>query len=285
MTLPGQTLAALSDNEAIGGPPVVFIHGITASIQLWLPSMPAEIRDGRHWISLSLPGHFPATLERSTIDAWDDVTPQKWAGWYQAALQQLIGDEAVDIVGWSTGGYTGLTLAAHYPERVRSLMSISGFAIGKWAGTIGLFQRMCLSSLTCWLVRRGFGHVGNHRALFDALMLSGVADRQAFRAASTYEPTMAKWFEDFGRHDPTIIAELFRKISRVDLTEALGRIRCPTLIAGGDSDPYIPQMHPHWIAEKVSAELVQWRGAGHMFFAERLEEYQELLVRWLKQQQ
>ncbi len=80
ISLPGQTLAAISANESAPGPPVVFILGITSSVNLWLPSMPAEIRDGRRWISLSLPGH-PAKVERSAIESWDDVISEMWAGW------------------------------------------------------------------------------------------------------------------------------------------------------------------------------------------------------------
>lgn len=147
ISLPGQTLTALSANESAAGPPVVFIHGITASGNLWLPSMPAEIRDGRRWISLSLPGHYPAKIDRSTIESWDVVTSEIWASWYQTALQQLIGDEPTDFVGWSTGGFTSLAMGVHFPKRVRSILSISGFAIGEWLGLIGRFQRMSLSAL------------------------------------------------------------------------------------------------------------------------------------------
>ena len=284
ISLPGQTLAAISSNETLGGPPVVFIHGITTSVDYWLPTMPPEIRDGRHWISLSLPGHHPAKIERSTITSWDKVTPEMWAGWYETALRQLIGDQPADFVGWSTGGFTSLAMAVHFPQRVRSILSISGFAIGKWLGLIGGLQRMSLSSLTRWMVRYSFGAVGRRRLLFNLAMRAGVGDVRAFLASPFYEPTMADWFAAWGQNDPMVLAELFRKISRVDLSDCIDRISCPTLIAGGDTDPYIPATHTRWIADHVrGAELVLWPGAGHMFFAERPQPYQELLIRWLSQ--
>ena len=282
ISLPDQTLFAILANESAGGPPVVFIHGITASVDLWLPSMPPEIRDGRRWISLSLPGHHPAKIARSAIASWDAVTSEVWTGWYETALQQLIGDEPADVVGWSTGGFTALALAAHVARRVRSVMSISGFAVGTCLGLIGRFQRMSLSKLTRWMVRLGFGSVGSQRRLFDLVIRSGVGDFRSFRASPVYEETMRDWFAVFGQHDPVIMAELFRKISRVDLSESIGRINCPTLIAGGDSDPFVPATHTRWIANQVrGAELLLWPRAGHMFFAERTQEYQDLLVRWL----
>ncbi len=36
ISLPGQTLAAISANESSPGPLAIFIHGITASANLWL---------------------------------------------------------------------------------------------------------------------------------------------------------------------------------------------------------------------------------------------------------
>lgn len=284
ISLPGQTLSAISSNETLGGSPVVFIHGISASVDLWLPSMPAEIRDGRHWISLSLPGHHPAKLERSTIASWNVVTPEMWAGWYEAALQELIGDTPADFVGWSTGGFTSLAMSVHFPQRVRSLLSISGFAIGKWLGLIGGLQRLSLSSLTRWVVRYSFKAVGSHRRLFDFVMRTGVSDLQIFRRSPFYEPTLVDWFAAWKHHDPVIMAELFRTISRMDLSDCINRISCPTLIAGGDSDPYIPAVHTRWIADHVQgARLELWPGAGHLFFAERTQEYQKMLIRWLNQ--
>ena len=284
ISLPGQTLAAISSNETLGGPPVVFIHGITATVDYWLPSMPAEIREGRRWISLSLPGHYPAKIERSAIGSFDSVTPEMWAGWHETALEQLIGDEPADFVGWSTGGFSSLALAMYHPRRVRSLLSISGFAIGKWLGLIGGLQRLSLSSLTRWFVRYSFGAVGRRRLLFNLAIRSGAGDSRAFLASPFYEPTMNDWFTAWGQNDPMILAELFRIISQLDLSEGIGRISCPTLIAGGDSDPYIPARHTQWIADHVpGAELVRWPGAGHMFFAERSQHYQDLLIRWLNQ--
>lgn len=284
ISLPGQTFAAITANETAQGPPVVFLHGITANVDFWRPSMPDEVRDGRRWISLSLPGHYPARIERSALSSWGNVTPATWTGWYDDALRQLIGDEPVDFVGWSTGGFTGLALAAHVPQRVRSVLSISGFAIGEWLGLIGRFQRMSLGAVTRYFIRWGLGAVGRRRWLFDTVIRSGVKDREAFRASSVCQSTTADWFSAFGQHDPVVMAELFRKIAQFSLADLIGRIDCPVLIAGGDDDAYISASHTRWIADQIpGAELELWPGAGHMFFAERTQEYQDMLVRWLGQ--
>lgn len=284
LDLGGQKLAAITANDDRPGPPVVFVHGITATVSFWLESMPEHIRNGRRWISLSLPGHFPSSFDASTLSALPQVTPSIWAEWFEVALAQLVGEETVDLVGWSTGGFTALALAAYFPQRVRSAMSISGFAIGKWLGLIGRLQRLSLSSLTRWGVLAGFGSVGRSRWLFERVVQSGTADHAAFQKSNVRLPTMDDWFLAFGQHAPAAMAGLFQKIAEFDLSDCLGRIRSPVLIAGGDLDSYIPASHTEWIADQVpGSALVIWPGCGHMFFAERTREYQELLVRWLHQ--
>lgn len=282
LQLPNQQLAAVSANNEASGRPVVFVHGITASVDFWEPSLPAAVRNQRRWISLSLPGHHPSRIDRTKWGSWSDVGAREWAEWYEAALTKLVGQQPVDVVGWSTGGFTALTLAVHFPQRVHSLMSISGFAVGHWLGLIGRLQRLSLNALTRWGVRSGFGLVGRHRRLFEWVVGSGIADRAAFQASPVRERTLDDWFAAFGQHDPATISELFGKITEFDLSGQMDRIDCPVLIAGGEQDSYIPATHTRWIADQVrGAELVLWPGAGHMFFAERTREYQELLVRWL----
>ncbi len=285
ISIPDQTLVAITANEHLRGTPVVFIHGITASLDMWEPLLPESIRDGRRWISLSLPGHYPAQIDPATFGSWDAVTPAIWADWFETALTQLVGDEPVDVVGWSTGGFTGLTLAAHYPRRARSLMSISGFAMGRWLGWLGFFQRMSMYSSTRWGVRIGVRAVGRSRWWFDRLMDSSIGDASAYRASAAREPTLSDWFSAFAKHDPSVMTELFRKIVRFDLSNQVAQINCPTLISSGTADPYIPVSHTRWIADHVpGAELVLWPGAGHLFFAERTLVYQALLQSWLERQ-
>ena len=111
-------------------------------------------------------------------------------------------------------------------------MSISGFAVGRWLGLIGTFQRFSLSSLTRWGVRLGFGTVGRSRMFFDLVMSSGIADRAAFQTSPVRGETMDDWFAAFGQHDVAVIAELFRKIAQFDLSDVMGRIVCHYFYSG-----------------------------------------------------
>ncbi len=114
------------------------------------------------------------------------------------------------------------------------------------------------------------------------VFVHGITGRAAFQSLTTCEETIDEWIEAFGHHDAVVFAELFREFTRFDLSDLMRRIGCMTLIAGCGADSYILGMHSRWMFDQIhGAELVLWPGAGHMFFAERTQELQELLVRWL----
>src|SRR6187401_801162 len=106
LDIAGHKIAACSANEHLSGTPVVFLHGITASIDCWLHSLPIEVREGRHWISLSLPGHFPSSFPKNFRP--EDVTTEMFAAVHNGAIKELVGDRPVALVGWSTGGFAAL---------------------------------------------------------------------------------------------------------------------------------------------------------------------------------
>jgi pimeloyl-ACP methyl ester carboxylesterase len=281
LEIDGHQIAACSANADCPGTPIVFLHGITASIDFWGHSLPAAVRDERHWISLSLPGHFPSRLPADFTAA--DVTTEMFANVHISALRKLVGDRPVTLVGWSTGGFSALNLAARYPQNVRSLMSISGFAKGCWWGVIGRMQRLVALG---WLGRGIFHTVwtqlGRHRWLFDLSIGQAAANRRAFRQSPVTRPTLDGWQEAVRNHDLDGLATLFERLADLDLRPLLPAISVPTLIVGGDRDPYIPVDHTRYLADSIAgAELQILPNVGHMFFAECTAEYHRLLLDWL----
>lgn len=281
LEIDGQTIAASSANVGRPGIPIVFLHGITASIDFWRHSLPAAIRDERHWISLSLPGHFPSRFPAGFKA--DAVTTEMFAAVHRGALRALVGDQPVALVGWSTGGFSALNLAARYPQSVQSVMSISGFAKGSWRGVIGKMQRLVALGRPGRSVFNGiWTQLGRHRWLFELAVGGGAASRRAFRQSPVTAPTLAGWQEAVRGHDLAGLATLFERLADLDLRPLLPSISAPTLIVGGDRDPYIPLRHTRSLAESIAgAEMEIFHGAGHMFFAECTEEYHRVLLGWL----
>ncbi len=277
----GHKLAVISANEDRPGTPVVFLHGITASVDFWLPSLPNGVRDTVRWISLSLPGHPPSDLPANY--PFRDLTAGTFADVEVAALSRMLGGQPAALVGWSTGGFTALNIAARFPERVRSVLSLSGFTKGRWHGLAGLMQGLARGGrLGRRSFRTAYAFLARRPELFRLVMGQASGNRRAFHESPVSCATLDAWHETLRHQDLEALANLFERFSRFDIGDLLCRITAPALIVGGERDPYIPLAHTQVIAECIpGAELVVLEHAGHMFFADCTERYHRLLIDWL----
>nr|WP_183969903.1 alpha/beta fold hydrolase [Quisquiliibacterium transsilvanicum] len=106
------------------GAPVVLLHGGSGSWNHWVRNIGALVRAGRQvWIP-DLPGFGESARPPRGGDA--DALP----GPMEAALQQLLGDAPVDLVGFSFGSMVAVFMAAQRPERVRRLVISGAPALG-----------------------------------------------------------------------------------------------------------------------------------------------------------
>ena len=277
----GQSLEVIEGGTDRGGVPVVFIHGIVCAAGVWLPTLPPAIRDGRHWIALGLPGHAAARLDIARLGGWDKLTPEVWASLIEQALQQLVGHRPVSFVGWSTGGFSALAMALFFPARVHSLLVISGFTNGHWRGTIGFSQRLALARITQPMLVHFFRTLRKHRDYFEVMMHDGLHN-PLLPNPPAWDASIDACFAAWQQFDPAIIAGLFRQIYTYQLTDRLAQIRCPTLVIGGESDPYIPGPATARLAARIpGAELKLFSEVGHYVMLEQTAAYQELVTNWV----
>ncbi len=245
-------------------PPVVFWHGILASLDLASELFVDPAAEP--WIALSLPGHFPGALPPHCTPA--DLNEALFARLYETALTQLIGSRSVIATGWSTGGFTALNLAIRYPQRVAAVASLAGFASGRRiAGMMRWFV---------WLADRPLGRpaIGLGMRLAAAwprgyAMLLGflAADRQA--AAWIPQDVIERMHHDFVRHNADSLVTALAALWSLDITGKLGEIAVPAWIAGGAQDPAVPQRETERIAAAIpQATLRLYEQAGHLFFSE-----------------
>jgi pimeloyl-ACP methyl ester carboxylesterase len=159
------------------------------------------------------------------------------------------------VVGVSMGGMIAQTLAAEYPESVRSLMSIMSTTGNRWKGqpAFGIYR---------FLLRRApsdrDGFVEYLTALFGAIGSPGFPrDEQRVReiAALSY---------DRG-HDPASSGrQLGAIIASGDRTAALGRIAVPTLVIHGTRDKMVRPSGGRATAHAIpGAQLMMIEGMGH----------------------
>lgn len=279
LAVDGHEIAVLSANEELAGPAAIFLHGMLVSINYWPHVLPAEIKTSRRWHSLSLPGHAPSSFPEDE----ESITARRFVELVSTAIFRELGEEQVDLVGWSTGGFAALAIAADYPHAVTSVVSIAGFAHGCWSGPIGWLQRL----LHLAPGGRAMGKAAASLAAGDRRMAQWCGLQLAARshrrdAAPLIAAMLDATFTDISRHDAGVIVDLIHTISQADITDRLGDIRAPTLVMGGASDPIIAAAQTRLLAECVpGAELQLFEDTGHMIFAEQPKAHRRLLLRWL----
>lgn len=106
-----------------GTRPVVLLHGGSGSWNHWVRNIDALLDSGRQVIVPDLPGFGDSACPDGLNDA-DGQLP-----WLEQGLQQLLGDAAVDLVGFSFGGLASGLWAAAHPRRVAHLVLVGAPAL------------------------------------------------------------------------------------------------------------------------------------------------------------
>ncbi len=282
MKIEGHNLTALSFNPDASGVPIILLHGITASVNMWITDAESLFAQHGPVYALSLPGHYPAVLPSDFQQ--ESLTAEMIARVLTAAIRELIGEQTAVLVGHSTGGFAALAIAAHTPELARSVISIAGFAQGRWIGPLGIAQR---------IVPHGF--IG--KILFKAAYLSNRWPRWWFKAtwriyASNSKNLFAFAFLDaiiddtlpYYRHlDLDSMAHYFIAMPNIDIKAWLPRITAPILILVGDGDPIVPSAQSDLIAANTPhAQVEVFKGAGHVLIFEMYDEYKRIINKWLQ---
>lgn len=284
VAIEGHQLAYLAVNEHLARPEqpaVVFIHGVLASVNFWLDSVPPDFREKRAWYALSLPAHHPSTVPADF--GLGQVDEQWFYRLMNGALEQLLDGRKAMVVGHSTGGFSALNLAIHRAPSVVGIVSVAGFHRGEWGGVEGLLVK--LSGLGKW-AKPLFGlniliarHSGFVRRVFATLLAH---DRKAFSKSPLSQRMLENIRPNTRGQDPAALFYLFNGISKLEIGDRLRDIRIPCHVFAGSHDPVVPAAQSLLIAGEVpNAKTVVFRNVGHMPFMESTEQYFEALERAL----
>nr|WP_315241662.1 alpha/beta hydrolase [uncultured Albidiferax sp.] len=237
-------------------PPVLLLHGGSGSWTHWLRNIQSLVDARRQvWVP-DLPGFGDSALPPGGSDA--DALPVP----LEAGLQQLLGDTAMDVVGFSFGGMVGGFLARAYPARVSRLLLVG-------APALGMVQRNTVP-LQAWRhLPDPVAREARHRHNLTALML--------FDPAGVDADTLAL-------HIANVLRDRIpgRRLSYTDvLSQALQPLRCPVWAIYGREDA----LYQGRLAELAAAlqaaptfqslQLVD--GAGHWVQYEQAEAFNAAL--------
>lgn len=173
------------------------------------------------------------------------------------ALLDGLGLGAVDLAGWSMGGFVAQEVAATVPERVRRLVLLSTSGGGPDAPR---------STAAAWRDLTDHGGTPHEQArrLLGLLFPAEVAER----VYAEFGDIVAAAREQL---DPTVLsAQEAAMIAWLrGPAERLAAIRAPVLVAAGSEDVVIPAANSALLAAALpDSWLARFPGCGHAFMAQ-----------------
>jgi pimeloyl-ACP methyl ester carboxylesterase len=256
----GTVLRALAAGQ---GPPVVFVHGYTASVLEWnFVWDKLQARDFRV-IALDQRGHGLSTLGS------DGIGSEPMAADIAAVLEHFDVRDGV-LVGHSMGGFVSIRAVLDHPELAQRLRGLVLFAT--WAGRVldGAPQnRLQIPLLQHGILQRMLRNK-------TVAVLFGAA-----QCGARPSPAMISAFvESFNRHIDAHgpLLPIVRAFSVEDRYPRLGEIAVPTVVVVGSADRTTPPSHSHRMAAGIPrARLVTVPDAGHLLNWEATDELVEVI--------
>jgi 3-oxoadipate enol-lactonase len=173
------------------------------------------------------------------------------------------GVERAAVCGVSIGGLTAMWLAAHAPERVRSLVPIST------ALKIGVRET--------WEERIRQVRAGGTAAVADGAMGRWFTER--FRRE---HPDLVAWCRAMvAGCPPDGYAGCCAVLRDADLHAVAPRILAPTLVIAGRQDPVTPPADAHDIADHIAGARLMTLDASHICTVERADELTAAVLAFL----
>jgi pimeloyl-ACP methyl ester carboxylesterase len=252
----------------VDAPPVVLVHGLSATNASMLPLIPALAKDHRV-LAPDLPGH-------GGTDATGDAHAARYLGdWLTAFLRETCERPAV-LVGNSLGGRTSLEAALNSPGEVRGLVLLCPAVAFRKLRQLVPFVRIVPDEIVALPVRipRRMAMRGV-RALF--------ADQSRLPDA-WYEAAIDEFVRVFSIRANRLA--IFSALRHVYIDEPFGEsgfwdrlpsLTPPALFLWGEKDLLVPPGFARWVEEALpSAESVVLEDCGHVPQFEHPERTAEL---------
>lgn len=244
------------------GVPVVLVGGLTSTVETWGRQVEALASAHR----VICPDNRGSGRTRLAAD--DGVrTPERFAG-DVVTLLDGVGLERVHLVGASLGGMIVQEVALRHPQRLLSLTIACSTHGGREAVPASAEVLQALLA----------GSAGDASAEARRAALGVVFDPSSFaehsQAVDFYQQTKEAW-----PHSAEEVERRRQGLLTFDSRERLAGLRLPTLVLTGAGDVLIPAANSRLLAERIpGAELALVEDAGHVFFVERPEETNRILL-------
>ena len=244
-------------------PLTVFVHGAGLDHTVWALQSRWLAFHGWNVLALDLPGH--GRSEGPPLP-----TIEAMAAWLAAVIDTTGSKSAVSksaaLIGHSMGALIALETAAHFPERVQSIVLIGAAAAmpvhPDLLAASAANDHAAIDMVNLW----GHGHTaGLGGSCAPGLWMVGAAERILEKAA------------------PGVLHNDLKACNayRADLA-AVAQVGAPALLICGERDQMTPFKGGRALAASIpGATIVALKGAGHMLLAERPYEVQGAIAKHL----
>ncbi|MDR7481653.1 MAG: alpha/beta fold hydrolase [Armatimonadota bacterium] len=254
-----------------GGPPVLLLHGVGASLEFWDWTTPA-LQDAFTTLAVDLPG-----FGRSAFTP-EVLSPEGFVRIVWGFLD-AVGVGRAALVGSSLGGAIAVLAAGSAPERVWALALAAPGGFGR---EVGLWLRLAtvpgLGEVLVALARRA-PQVALRHTFADPRRIPAALLASMRWHATRPEPGRA--YLQIVRHvlglrgvRPAMVAVVRAAATRVD---------APTLVVWGARDRVVPPAHADAVAASIpQAQVRLLEDCGHLPLVEAADAFTGLLVAFLR---
>lgn len=241
------------------GDPVVLIHGLGMSGDLWLHQVrPFSAR--YHVIAIDLRGFGRSDRPRGVGMYSIDNFAADIAGVIRA-----LDLDPVHYVGTSMGGYFGIALGLSAPELCRSLT---------------LCHTACRSSIADDVLKARTAALNNQSLDTYAKLVAAQA------LAQPADPIVTEWLEErVASNDREVYTQVLTEgLRNFDASDAVKSIELPTLALIGEHDRIIPPERGRELAELIgNADLIEIAEVGHLSYMEKPDAFNHAVLNFLAQ--
>lgn len=236
------------------GEPVIAVHGLTENTRYW-EFVEGDISARHRFIPMDMRGH-----SRTVVEGQPEGFDARTVGEDILALADHLGLGSFHLLTHSTGGFAGVRLAMKDSSRLASLVltntsSATSVVPGDREAVRAFHTRFARS-----FERFEWGQMASTLKIIPGPFFRGIMESD--KASELLEfsrgmmslndrPTIARFVTSFyDDPDPRV--------------EGLRKIACPTLVICGEKDDLFIQPSRLMAGEIPGAELLEYRGVGHM---------------------
>lgn len=248
--------------EDVGqGTPLVFASGLNGVGRYWKPQVPVF---SKHFRVITYDQRGTGQSDRIQRAFSVDQMAEELVG-----LMDVLQIPRAHLVGMSTGGAIGQTIAIEHPQRVLKLALCS-----TWTHCDPWFRRLFHARRDMYLQAGPELHAQFHPLFLYSPEYVNAHDAE-IEAERKNAPTKSSPVEvSVGRIDALL---------KFDRRAGLASIKAPTLVMGSEGDFITPSYFSEALAKAIpGAKLILHKGGGHSFTITRAEQFNRDLMAFLR---